>query len=77
MADLAASGGEVKLHERQALAEEVGKPLSAIGTGLGVRIYRGERVIGFWEEGAQRLEAGDLIIEIVQGDGAARADAPG
>ena len=71
MADLAASGGAVKLHERKALAEEVGRPLSAIGTGLGVRIYRGERVIGFWEEGAQRLEPGDLIIEIVQGDGVA------
>ena len=73
MADLAASGGAVKLHERKALAEEVGRPLSAIGTGLGVRIYRGERVIGFWEEGAQRLEPGDLIIEIVQGDGVAAA----
>ena len=70
MADLAASGGAVKLHERAVLAEEIGGPLSAIGTGLGVRIYRGERVIGFWEEGARRLEPGDLIIEIVQGDGA-------
>ena len=70
MADLAASGGAVKLHERRALAEEIGGPLSAIRTGLGVRIYRGDRVIGFWEEGARRLEPGDLIIEIVQGDGA-------
>jgi voltage-gated potassium channel len=42
-----------------------------------VRIYRGERVIGFWEEGAQRLEPGDLIIEIVQGDGAGEIRDPG
>jgi voltage-gated potassium channel len=73
MADLAASGGEVKLHERIALPEEIGRPLSAIGTGLGVRIYRGERVVGFWEDGAQRLEPGDVIIEIVQGDAIGRA----
>jgi voltage-gated potassium channel len=30
-------------------------------------------VIGFWEESAQTLEPGDLIIEIVQGDAAGRA----
>lgn len=77
MADLAASGGAVKLHERPAVAEEIGGPLSAIRTGLGVRIYRGERVIGFWEEGAQRLEPGDLIIEIVQGHGVGEAPSPG
>ncbi|WP_313809422.1 hypothetical protein [Sphingobium sp.] len=32
-ADLAASGGQVKLHERLTLPEEIGKPLSAIATG--------------------------------------------
>lgn len=71
MADLAASGGRVKLHERFALPEEIGRPLSTITTGLGVRIYRDDRPIGFWEEAAQRLQAGDHIIEIVQGDTAA------
>ncbi len=76
MADLAASGGRVKLHERPALPSEIGGPLSAIKTGLGVRIYRGQRVIGFWEEDAQKLEAGDLIIEIVQGRGDDATDGP-
>ena len=68
MADLAASGGPVKLQERPVQAEEIGGPLSAISTGLGVRVYRGDQAIGSWEAGAQRLEPGDLIIEIVQGD---------
>ncbi|MET0372181.1 MAG: NAD-binding protein, partial [Sphingobium sp.] len=66
MADLAAADGRVKLHERRVLAEEVGIPLCDIATGLGVRIYRNDRAIGFWEEGAKRLQAGDLLIEIVE-----------
>lgn len=67
MSDLAATDGRVRLQERRVKPEEVGLPLSAIGTGLGVRIYRGDRPIGFWEEGAKRLEADDLLIEIVEG----------
>lgn len=68
MADLAASGGRVKLHERFVLPEEIGNPLSAIATGLGVRIYREDRPIGFWEDGAKQLQTGDMIIEIVNND---------
>ncbi|QGP78134.1 potassium channel family protein [Sphingobium sp. CAP-1] len=71
MADLAASGGRIKLNERPVRAEEIGGPLSAIRTGLGLRIYRDDRPIGFWEEGAKRLQTGDSIIEIVEGNGAA------
>lgn len=70
MADLAASGGAVKLHERHVRPDEVGGPLSAITTGLGVRLYRDDRAIGFADAGAQKLQPGDLIIEIVQGDAA-------
>lgn len=73
MSDLAASGGRVKLNERAVLPEEIGNPLSSIATGLGVRIYRDDRPIGFWEEAAHRLQTGDLIIEIVEGDGAGEA----
>lgn len=65
MADLAASGGRVALHERCVTTEEVGKPLTAIATGLGHRIYRGEQTFGFWEPEAARLEAGDMIVEVV------------
>ncbi|MCP1468737.1 voltage-gated potassium channel [Sphingobium sp. OAS761] len=69
MADLAASGGRVKLNERPVRPEEIGAPLSAITTGLGVRVYRGDRPVGFWEDGAKRLQAGDMIIEITEGNG--------
>lgn len=69
MADLAAAGGRVKLAERPVRQEEIGKPLSAINPGIGVRIYRGDRPVGFWEAGSGALQPGDLIVEIVPGDG--------
>lgn len=68
MADLAAANGRVQLNEREATANDIGRPLRAIGTGLGVRLYRRGLPIGFWEPGAQAVEAGDMIVEIVAGD---------
>jgi voltage-gated potassium channel len=65
MADLAASGGRIRLNERRVTPEEVGKPLAAIRTGLAVRIYRAGRPFGFWEEEAAVLYSGDTIIEII------------
>jgi len=65
MADLAATGGRVVLREREVTPEEVGKPLSAITTGLGHRIYRGQQDFCFWEPEASRLEVGDMIVEVV------------
>jgi voltage-gated potassium channel len=65
LADLSAAAGKVKLLERKARAEEVGKALSQITTGMGVRIRRRNRPHGFWEPEAQRLEEGDMIVEIV------------
>lgn len=65
IADLASSAGRVQLSERAVAADEVGKPLSAINTGLGVRIYRAGTPISFAEAGAGKLESGDVIIEIV------------
>ena len=65
VADLAACEGEVRLNERPATAQEIGRPLSAIETGMGVRIHRAGSAYGFWRPEAQRLEAGDLVVEIV------------
>jgi voltage-gated potassium channel len=65
MVDLAAAGGRVALHEREVTPAEIGKPLAAITSGLGVRIYRGDQLFGFWEPETERLEPGDLIVEIV------------
>lgn len=69
MADLAATDGSVKLSERPAAPHEIGKPLSAITDGIGVRIYRDGAPIAFWQPAAASLEAGDTILAIVQGDG--------
>jgi voltage-gated potassium channel len=65
IADLASSSGRVQLHERDVLAEECGKPLSAITKGLGVRVYRDGRPFGFWEPEAESLCEGDCIVEIL------------
>jgi voltage-gated potassium channel len=67
LADLAAVDGRVALHERVVTAEEIGRPLADLPTGLGLRIYRGAHVFGFWEVAAAKLQAGDKIVEIVPG----------
>lgn len=63
--DLVTSSGRVHLCERAVTPAEVGKPLSAVNTGLGVRIHRDGSLIGFWEDGATALRSGDVIVEIV------------
>jgi voltage-gated potassium channel len=70
LADLASSHGRVRLAEREARPEEFGKPLAAISTGLGVRVYREGEPIGFWERECEALQAGDIIVEIVPSVGA-------
>jgi voltage-gated potassium channel len=65
LADLASVSGEVQLVERSALPEEVGRPLDALANGgRGLRIYRDGASIGFWEDGARAIRAGDVIVEI-------------
>jgi voltage-gated potassium channel len=66
MTDLAASDGTVALRERAATPGEIGRPLKAIETGVGLRIHRGDHAYGFWEPEAGRLEPGDLIVEVTQ-----------
>lgn len=63
--DLASAAGRVQLVQRPVAAAEHGRPLSALTTGLGVRIMRGGREYGFWQPEAQRLEPGDRVVEIV------------
>ena len=66
MADLAAIGGRVQLRERPARAEEVGGSLDRLASGgRGLRIYRGGKPYGFWEDEAGKLQAGDMIVEVV------------
>lgn len=65
ISDLAACDGRVALRQRAIAPDEIGVPLAAIRSGLGLRIHRGGRVIGFWEPAAARLESGDEIIEVM------------
>lgn len=67
LTDLASIHGTVELAERKVRPEEIGKPLSAIATGLGVRVYRGSVALGHKAPEAQALQAGDTILEIVTG----------
>ncbi|NNM76321.1 potassium channel family protein [Sphingomonas sp. ID1715] len=65
LTDLASAAGRVQLVERCISGHEEGRPLSSLTTGLGVRIIRAGRDIGFWQPEAQRLESGDRVVEIV------------
>ncbi|WP_165322251.1 potassium channel family protein [Rhizorhabdus phycosphaerae] len=65
MADLANADGRVTLRERAVEGSEIGQPLSGIGTGLGLRIYRDDRAFGFWEPETAQLQSGDQIVEVV------------
>lgn len=78
LADLASVTGRVQLVERKVTSEEAGKSISELSSGgRGLRVYRGGKVLGFWENECQQLEAGDVVVEIVpttngetNGDGA-------
>ena len=65
LTDLASAEGRVRLSERPVHEDEAGLSLTEITTGLGVRILRKGRAIGFWEKGSKTLQPGDRIIEIV------------
>jgi voltage-gated potassium channel len=67
MADLAGIAGRVQLVERPVSGEEVGRSLDALASGgRGLRLYRGGKPYGFWEDEAQRLQPGDMIVEVVR-----------
>ena len=74
LADLGSVTGRVALDERRVEPDEVGKPISAIRTGLGVRIYRDGIAYGFWQKEAQSLQDGDLIVEIIPGQSPERSN---
>jgi voltage-gated potassium channel len=64
MVDLASVGGRVQLVERPVRSEEVGRSLDDLASGgRGLRVYRGEQELGFWE--TCTLQEGDMVVEIV------------
>ncbi len=65
LSDLASVAGRVQLVERPVEPTEIGQPLDLLASGgRGLRIYRGNRCIGFWEDDAKTLQAGDVVVEI-------------
>lgn len=76
LSDLASATGRVKLVQRTIDDDEVGLAMKdVVNEGLGVRIYRDNNMYGFWEEEAKTLEAGDIIVEIMPGNGSAKEQA--
>lgn len=69
MLDLASYDGRVQLAQREVQPGELGQPLSAIRTGLGLRIYRDGLPFGFFDPEAGALREGDLIVEILASSG--------
>ncbi len=66
LADLASVSGNVQLVERPVREDELGQPLNHLATGgMGLRIYREGKAVGFWEDGAKALEPGDVVVEIL------------
>ncbi|MBN8844251.1 MAG: potassium channel family protein [Sphingomonadales bacterium] len=67
MADLASIGGKVQLRERLVSAEEVGRSLDQLASGgRGLRVYRRGTPYGFWEPEVQKLESGDMVVEVIR-----------
>lgn len=65
LSDLASVTGRVQLVEREARPEDIGRSLRELGSGsLGLRLYRDGRAIGYWEDDAQSVQAGDMIVVI-------------
>ena len=65
VAELVTRGGDADLHEREVTAEEVGLAPADIRTGQVLRLYRGDRCLLLDSPAAARLEAGDVLIEVV------------
>lgn len=65
LTDLASVGGEVLIKERVVASNEVGQRLRDLPDGIGLRIYRDGKNFGFWEPQAEKLEKGDLLVQII------------
>lgn len=64
LADLASADSGLLLSERAALPAEVGRQLSEIETGLGLRLVRGGEALSFWDRPV--IAAGDIIVEVIR-----------
>ena len=61
---LTSRGGELRIAERQALPEEVGKRIREIPDRLVVAVERAGTIHGFWNAPEERIREGDLVFAI-------------
>jgi voltage-gated potassium channel len=61
--DLISADGHVVLVEREAQANEIGRPLAELHDARILRVMRGKKSFGFWEAHA-RIEPGDVLVVI-------------
>jgi voltage-gated potassium channel len=64
IADLASREGKVQLIEREVEPREIGKSLDDIRGAVALRVIREGKPYGFWRTQAQKLKAGDVIMEV-------------
>jgi len=67
LADLATTEGQMRLREREVTESEVGQFLNDISGGRALRLYRGKELLSLDDAKPPRIEAGDMILEIVRG----------
>lgn len=65
--DLASFHGDVVLSERPVRLDEIGKPLSTVSSGIGLRVYRAGTFHDRRAAESAALQPGDTIVEIVAG----------
>ncbi len=66
VSELVTRGGDSDLHERAVTADEVGRSPAEVRTGQVLRLYRGDACLLLDSPSAARLEAGDVIIEVIR-----------
>lgn len=71
---LAGSAGFMRIAERPALPEEVGREWRNVRGALVVAVERSGEVIGFWDERARAIEAGDLLFAIEANSGGGKIE---
>jgi voltage-gated potassium channel len=65
LSDLASRRGKVQMVERPVRDEEIGMALKDLPHALGLRVIRDGQFYGFWRPQAEKLEAGDVVMEIL------------
>lgn len=65
IADLSSAAGDVLLRQREARAEDIGKPLGKIASGNAVRLLRAGAPVLHGDGQDERVQPGDIILEIV------------